>query len=355
MKFNNSSLLRFALGVGVLATALVTACVKQDETSGIEALGAPGIERFRIVAKDSAITGGGPGLLVAIIGNNLQGTDQLFVNGTATYFNPALGSNTSLLFRIAEGTPWKGGDNKIKVVNKWGSAEKEFKISQPAPKITSFDPLSGGAGDVVTIKGEVFDNLKEVRFGTTVAEIVSKSDTEIKVKVPAGVNSAYIFVTTEGGAVRSEKTWGIAFILYQDGFDTGKYWLAGWGNKQEADSKEVFRGTQAIKQTYNPGWNGFIFGSNPPGVIDLKANKLSAFKISIYGGEGSEGVNMVVWFNDNDKIQVPIPALKEKQWNDFTIPLDAKFGSPTEFKSFYLMSPGTTKDLVIYIDDIGLI
>jgi IPT/TIG domain len=334
------------------ALLLVTACEKEDETV---APGPPSIEKFRIIPKDSAIVSGNPGLTLAVIGNNLLGTNKVFINDTETYFNPALGTNTSIIVRIATATPWKNTSNKIRVETPKGMAEKEFKINQPAPKITGFNPSSGAAGDVITITGEVFDNLIDVKFGDKTAEVVSKTESEIKVKVPKDVNSEFIYVTTPGGTAKSAKSWGISLFLYQDGIDPAKYWLAGWGNTQVPQSEEVFRGKYSIKQVYNAGWNGFILGSNGPGVVDLVKNNFSAVKISIYGGKGSNGIKLVCWVNDNDKIQIPLSPLEEGKWNDLTIPLDAKFGSPTEFKSIYLMSPGTTEEMTVYIDDIGLI
>lgn len=59
-------------------------------------------------------------------------------------------------------------------------------------RLTEFEPQNGGKGDIVTLKGENFGDIAanlRVSFGTTVAEILSASDTELQVKVPKITNS----------------------------------------------------------------------------------------------------------------------------------------------------------------------
>lgn len=57
----------------------------------------------------------------------------------------------------------------------------------PAPVIESVDPLRGAAGDTITITGERFetdDNTLSIYIGETEANIISISDSEIKITLP---------------------------------------------------------------------------------------------------------------------------------------------------------------------------
>lgn len=67
-------------------------------------------------------------------------------------------------------------------------------------RLTGFEPQNGGKGDIVTLKGEnlgdIAANLR-VSFGTTVAEILSASDTELQVKVPKITNSETCKISVE--------------------------------------------------------------------------------------------------------------------------------------------------------------
>lgn len=72
-----------------------------------------------------------------------------------------------------------------------------------APTITALNPTSGGAGTVVTITGENFDNTTAVKFGSTNALSFtptinpSAADT-ITATVPAGVGEVTVSVTSNG-------------------------------------------------------------------------------------------------------------------------------------------------------------
>jgi hypothetical protein len=92
---------------------------------------------------------------------------------------------------------------------------------QPAPIITRFNPEAGATGDQVTISGNHFNGVTEVKFDNAVATIVSKSNQELKVNVPAGVTSAFITVTTPVGSVTSLTRFGFKYIIYDERLLTG--------------------------------------------------------------------------------------------------------------------------------------
>lgn len=83
-----------------------------------------------------------------------------------------------------------------------GCGEKE------KPVISSILPSSGESGMVVTVTGSGFQDKEAtnwVDFGTATADALEWSDTEIKVKVPSGVDAGEyeVTVTTEVGTGQS--------------------------------------------------------------------------------------------------------------------------------------------------------
>lgn len=79
-------------------------------------------------------------------------------------------------------------------------------VSENAPVIGNVDPLTGVAGNTVTITGSGFGSRSgSVKFGTTAADIISWSDSCIRVRVPAVVAGYYsINVVTKSGVAVSD-------------------------------------------------------------------------------------------------------------------------------------------------------
>jgi hypothetical protein len=332
----------WVLGLLLLTVGLFSACEKEE--TGVP----PTIERVRLVPKDSTTTAYFANSYVAIMGNNLASAQQVFFNDYDSYFNPTLVTESSIIVKIPEDAPWNNNVNKVRVVTKFGEVSADFTIIQPAPAITDFNPKAASTGAVITITGTVFDNVSEVRFDNTVAEIVEKSSNEIKVKVPAGITQAFIYVTTPGGTVRSAGAYGFALLIFGDDFPTN-WWEGHWGGTADVQSTEVARGTKSMKYEYTGAWSGFQIGAGTPVAL----NGYTAIKVSVYGGAGSNGQTIKVVVSDNWGAGYSA-TLTEGQWTDLTIPL-SEIGSPAELKTFIIQCADITSNLVIYVDDFGLI
>jgi len=74
-----------------------------------------------------------------------------------------------------------------------------FKTVPGAPSITSFSPLNGQPGTLVTIVGTNLDNLSSVTIGGTAGITISNSGTQLVAMVMPGSTSGQIAVTTPGG------------------------------------------------------------------------------------------------------------------------------------------------------------
>jgi hypothetical protein len=382
--------LKFILTVVWLVgfAAVLHSCKKDDNNGN----GAPAIARIRTVSKDSTfkdvitrinldsstvadqirkipfdstVTSGRLNGLYAILGSNLAGTTQVLFNGELAYFNPALVTDNSIIITVPESTPWGTGQpDKLTVITKNGRVDYDFRIEQPAATITSFTPLAGNPGDVVTITGQNFNGVSKVSFDDVQAEIVgTPSNTQLQVKVPAGIVQAFIYVTTPGGTARSVGSFGFKYLVYDDKLANG-WWVGGWNGGDKPDfsnTTPIRRGTNSIAVTYQGGYAGFQIG-NGGGNISL-ADK-SAVKVSIYGGAGSDGHVVRIMVMGPDKDGNPalrdddgvVVSLKAGEWTDFTIPLSSFGTRPVVLEQIRIQElSGIASPETIYIDDLGFI
>jgi len=85
-----------------------------------------------------------------------------------------------------------------------------LNVTTTAPSISSFAPLTGPVGTVVTITGTNFSGATAVRFGGVPATVfVENSATQITATVPAGALSGPISVTTPAGTGTSAGSFAV--------------------------------------------------------------------------------------------------------------------------------------------------
>jgi hypothetical protein len=371
----------FSLLLSLLIVAGLASCKKSEEGGK----GAPTVTRVRLLSKtdttrdvihnitldsisvfdqtrvrayDSTVTAGRLNTQYAILGSNLLTTKSVSFNGQSVYFNPGLTTDNSIIITIPATVPFgPSQSNKLTIVTQYGQVEYNFAILQPPPSITSFVPLAAGAGDIVTITGAVFNSVTTVRFNDTPAEIVgTPTSTEIKVKVPAGIVQANIFVTTPGGTTRSALTFGFKSLVYDDVF------APGWGDayygynssRDSVNTEHPKRGRFAIKTTFKDAYGAFQHGYNGA-ILDVKKSGLTAIKFSIYGGDGTDGKSVQIVLNGNyGSTAVVVVPLTTGKYTDYTIQLSS-LGNPDTIKEFVIQSYGGNVPSTIYIDDIGFI
>jgi hypothetical protein len=329
---------------GILASVSLSSCKKD----AAEDTAAPSISGVTTLDDRSTQLGNGTySQWILIKGAHLATTFKVDFNGVLAADSLIWANDTSVTVKIPGPLPG-ATSNPITVYTKYGSATYEFTILQPAPTITGFNPVSGGAGDMVTITGDWFTNLISVKFGTIDATIVSSNKTEIKVEVPAGVSQAYIFVTTSGGTTQSASAFGFRFVVYDDALNS-MFWAGGWGGTADYNSTEVVkRGTKSIKVNYAGGWGSPIQIGG--GTLDLST--YVAIKISIYGGPGTNFNKVKLTINGSASNGQEL-ILREGQWTDFTIPLNT-LGSPATLNEIWVQEFSGVGG-VIYVDDFGLI
>ncbi|MFT4204945.1 MAG: hypothetical protein QM610_13665 [Chitinophagaceae bacterium] len=307
-------------------------------------------DETRVVAFDSTVTSGSLSNMYAIIGKNLSTVISITLNGVSLYFNSTYVTDTSILFTMPDTTDWNTSTGLV-VTTLYGSVSYGFTINQPAPTITSFDPVSGSSGDTVTIIGTYFIDVDSVLFNATPATIISSTATEIQVIVPDGVVTAYIYVITAGGTVKSSSQFGFKYLIYDDQLATD--WNAdyGWSSTTVLnESSVVKRGSYAIGCTYSSGWGGLQL-YNTGSALSLTG--YSSLKFSVYGGDGSSTGNVLNVVINSDYSNPQQISIVNGAWTDLSLSLSS-FGTISSLTSIVIQEASGTAE-TIYIDDMGLL
>ncbi len=361
----------------IAVVLLVLASCKKSEDEGVEA--APIIERVRTLAKvdttykeikvnldsiryanvisrvglDQTVTSAKWNAQYMLVGSNLLTTLSIKLNGVPLFFNPAFVTENMVIFTVGADVPYGPTQpNKLTVTTKYGSVDFNFTMAQPFPVITSVSPLLGEVGGTVTIKGTYFENLVGVKFGNVTAEIVgTPTNTEIKIKIPAGVAQAAITVSTAGGsAVSTNSFFAFKKLLYQDAWSSDMTSYGGWGGTGDiTNTTGGVRGTRSIKFNYTGYDCPLQFAYTGP---TLPLSNFTSLKLSIYGGPGSAGKLVKVQLNGVSTVSATL-TLSEGTFTDYVIPLST-FPAAINFTKIWVVESSNSK-APIYIDEIGFL
>jgi hypothetical protein len=136
---------------------------------------------------------------VIVGGTNLASATAVTFNGVPVDRRVVL-SNSALRVTV----PLGATTGQVGVTNAAGSATSSaaapFRV---LPAIMDVSPASGLIGDTVTITGTTFTGLVSVRFGAAAAGVVSDSDSEVVVTVPAAGTTGPVTLTTAAGTATS--------------------------------------------------------------------------------------------------------------------------------------------------------
>jgi Surface glycan-binding protein B xyloglucan binding domain len=187
----------------VLAVSIFS-CKKEDNDE--VSTGTPVVKYVRITdpkAADSLVVGAFMGSLVAIVGEDLQNTRELWFNDQKANLSPTYITNKTILVNVPSTVPSKVTD-KMRFVFKDGSELLyDFKVNVPAPLLSSIKCEYVPDGGVVELEGDFFFEPKVFFTDNLAAEIVSLTKTEMKVKVPAGAKPGPITIQTNFGKIKS--------------------------------------------------------------------------------------------------------------------------------------------------------
>jgi hypothetical protein len=147
-------------------------------------------------------TSGLVGKSVGILGNNLIGTSSVKFNGTPASFNVL--SDTYLTAVVPS------GETGFVMVTTSSGDLLSSKIFKVTPKVTSFAPISGKAGDSIVLTGTgLIQALGLTVGGVKVTSFTVNSDLQATLRVPTGAKTGKIAVTTPGGSATSTTTFTV--------------------------------------------------------------------------------------------------------------------------------------------------
>jgi len=305
------------------------------------------------------------GTNLTITGTNLDLVKQVILPGATKTITSFVNQTANQLVVVVDSATVKG---KVKLAALSGvQTESTQELNVVMPVITKVAPSPVDPGADITITGANLDLVNSISFqnAPAVKTFVSKSPTQIVVKVPRGVTNGKITFGIEntGLTVQSPEVLEItgaappptiALPFYLDAVTSN--WTGwrggGWDGTNDYDNTSPVReGTKSVKLTITKAYGApFQLGHNDtaPGISLAPYTK---FKISVYGAPGSTGKTITVAFNKvNGKYNI---NLVEGKWTDYEIPIST-LTSDTHLKEIWVQDYSNSSGYTFYVDAIGL-
>lgn len=212
MKINNINKALFAIAM-VSACTSITSC--KDEPDKYEiAGGSPTINYIRPVdveSKDSLLTAAALNNTICIVGNNLRSVTQIDFNDQKAVLNTSYMTDNTIVVTVPKGIPEKVTDKIYFITSKNDTIPYDFKVTVPAPTISSMSNEWAAADEEVTINGDYFldyDNSPlTIKVGdnyTIPHEALTITKTSISFKMPANMpEDEPINITTINGTTKA--------------------------------------------------------------------------------------------------------------------------------------------------------
>ncbi len=356
MKFSKTKKIPFLFLV--LVSLAFTSCESEfdvKETGGGNE--PPIITSISDVREDVPVTQGVLENTYIIRGKNFSTLTAIYINGVRAGFNPALTTDELTFVTIPRDAPYVGQENKLKMVNLAGETSYDFSL------LTIEDFTEGTTDEgikTVTLIGGDFSETSKVTFvsgseeeGNLVekeAEILSVSETTVTVAVPSGVEQAYIYLETAGGAVAQSDSYGFSYSIFIDSLNP-EWEMSQWGGTFDVMNTDPALGQYSI-ESVREGWSGLTFLPNR----GISFDTYSSLTVTLYGTAEGQLVNIA--FNDFDSfVQV---ELVKGQWTKFVIPLRDWYptgGAPATITRIDFQEATNTglPQYIFYVDDFGFL
>ncbi len=298
---------------------------------------------------------------LTITGTNLDLVTKVYFSGVAEAVTTFVSQSATKIVVIVPGQTING-----KIILEAASGVKtvsETDLNVLMPAVTNMNPNPADPDADITITGTNLNLVSSILFQNAdpVNQFVSQSPTQIIVKVPKGVTEGKITLGVMNSTLTVQspdilKITGaipppiIALPFYTDAVTSNwNGWVGdGWGGtKDYNNSTPVREGDHSIKINYSGGWGSPL----QLGAGNIDITNYTNFKISIYGGPGTNGLKVSLGINGNDSYTI---NLVEGKWTDYSIPLSALGISNKKITDIILKEYNGTGGFTIYVDDIGL-
>lgn len=207
MKIFNKTSILFAFCL-LLVANLTTSCSEDDMPGAVTDVGNPDIFFIRSTepsAADSLLTGAFMGGLIAIVGQDLEHTVEIWFNDQPASLNPTYITNKTILVNVPSSVPVEVNDKMRLVFANGEELLYDFKINVPSPILNSTKSEYVETGDLAILNGDFFFEPVTVTFtGGVEAQIAKLEKTQLTVVVPDGAEPGPISVTTNFGVAVSD-------------------------------------------------------------------------------------------------------------------------------------------------------
>ena len=258
----------------IMMAGMYASCKKDD------AGGTPVIHYVRITdpkSSDSLLAAASQGQLLAVMGENLGGTQQVWFNDRKAVLTSTYVSGSSILVSVPSQIPL-AVNNKLKLIFSNGdSLLYDFVVSISKPTITVADCEYAAEGSSLVIHGNYFYAPLSVSFTGGVKGMVTEiasDNNSIKVRVPAGAQPGPVTITSNFGTTKSD------------------FWFN--------DTRNIFIGSDPFE-----GWNDASLVVTNPGAGDPPKINGNYFRVKKF--VGSWGWNELA---DGDAGSMPSYAKK---------------------------------------------
>lgn len=152
---------------------------------------------------DSLLAGAFMGNLIAIVGDNLGDTREMWFNDQRATLNPTYITNKTILVNVPSTVPAEV-TNQIRFVFGDGSEYRyDFSVNVPGPVLTGIKCEYVPDGQTAVLYGDFFFEPKVFFPGDKEAEVVNFDKTFVEVTVPDGSVPGQIELRTKFGKARS--------------------------------------------------------------------------------------------------------------------------------------------------------
>lgn len=200
------SILKYKTLLVVAALLIGILSCKKEETAPNN--GNPVVHYIRSTdpaLSDSLLVGSFMGSLIAIVGDNLANTRELWFNDQKATLNPTYITSKSILVNVPSTVPTEVTDKMRFVFADGSELLYDFKVNVPAPLLTGTKCEYVPDGGTMILDGDFFFEPIKVTFADGLeASVASISKTRLEVTVPSGASPGAITVQTNFGKVKSK-------------------------------------------------------------------------------------------------------------------------------------------------------
>jgi hypothetical protein len=239
----------------------------------------------------------GIGATVTISGANFTGATSVRFNGTA-----ATAFTVNSATQITTTVPTGATTGALSITTPAGTTQSAtaFTVAVP-PAITSFTPLSGVAGSVVTIRGSGFLGATAVKFNGVSAPIFHlDSAIQITATTPANLTTGSIQVTAPGGTASSAVPFTLQTAPANDAFAAAQN-LSGPNGSVSGNNSGATKEAQEPNHAGNPGgrsvWYRWIAPTAGAWTFDTLGSAFDTL-LAVYSGTSVSTLTPLAYSDD---------------------------------------------------------